>query len=149
MIDVQIDDSGFTFALNGLSKNAGNTIPLMRSLAGDLQDAVEETFEKEGRPGKWEGLAESTIESREKRGKWPGKILQVSGRLANSISQRYNAREAVVGTNLPYARIHQKGGQAGRGGRTRIPARPYMTVTDRDMDEMKLSVMEHLVKGIA
>ena len=34
----------------------------------------------------------------------------------------------IYGSNMEYARIHQEGGQAGRGKKVTIPARPYMGV---------------------
>lgn len=37
-----------------------------------------------------------------------------------------------IATNVPYARIHEYGGQAGRGRRTRIPKRPYLAPMLRD-----------------
>jgi phage virion morphogenesis protein len=37
-----------------------------------------------------------------------------------------------VGTNRVYAAIHQLGGQAGRGRKVTIPARPYLGVSAAD-----------------
>ena len=34
---------------------------------------------------------------------------------------------AVIGSDVPYARIHEFGGQAGRNRSVAIPARPYLT----------------------
>ena len=43
---------------------------------------------------------------------------------------------AVIGSNLDYAAIHQLGGQAGKGHKTEIPARPYLQLTDDDFAEI-------------
>lgn len=150
MIEAKINDSGWTFTIDGLAKNAGNTAPLMRRISGDMMDAVEENFEREGRP-KWKSLAESTIESRKRQKKWPGKILQIGGGrgLAGSITPRYSAKEAIVGTNLIYARIHQKGGMAGRGRKVKIPARPYLTITNQELADIENRILNHMTKGVA
>jgi len=113
--------------------------PLMRRVAGIMADAVEENFERQGRP-RWKPLKESTIRQREKQGYWPGKILQQTGRLASSIESRYDKTTASVqvgGSNFPYAAIHQFGGKAGPGRVVEIPARPYLTLTDEDLKEIE------------
>lgn len=51
----------------------------MRNIADIMQDSVEENFEKEGRPEKWEKLKPSTIKQRSKKGYWQGRILQMRG----------------------------------------------------------------------
>lgn len=80
--------------------------PLMRELAAAMSDAVEENFAREGRPA-WMGWKSNSYWAK-RRG---GKILQKSGRLAKSITQVSSNDEAMVGTNVKYARIHQEGGE--------------------------------------
>lgn len=98
---------------------------LMRKITGDLKSATDKNFERQGRPMRWKALAPITLEAREKMGKL-GKMLQVTGHLKNSITERFNNNTSIVGTNLKYARIHQKGGQAGRNLKVKIPARPFI-----------------------
>ncbi|MCS7285010.1 MAG: phage virion morphogenesis protein [Hydrogenobacter thermophilus] len=117
--------------------------PLMRSLAGIMHHAVEENFAQEGRP-KWVPLSKRTEQARRRRGYWPGKILQMRGELAASISQSYSDREAVVGTNKVYARIHQLGGKAGRGKKATIPARPFLKLTEQDLEDIKKAAVDYL-----
>jgi len=54
--------------------------------------------------------------------------LQVrTGRLQNSIQSTVESNgDGYVFTNVEYARIHELGGFAGRGGKVLIPARPYL-----------------------
>ncbi len=52
--------------------------------------------------------------------------LYDTGTLMNSIKSVVERDEAVVGTPLEYAPIHEFGGNAGRGRRVHIPARPYL-----------------------
>jgi len=144
MIKVTIDDREVKELTEQLLEKAINTEPVMRKIAGIMFSAVEENFEQEGRPA-WPELSPVTIKQREKEGKWPGKILQKSqGGLAASIQEYHNEETAIVGTNKEYARIHQFGGKAGRNLKVTIPARPFLKITDEDLDDIKEVLKEHL-----
>jgi phage gpG-like protein len=80
MINITVDDKGVVQLLKRIEQKMGNMRPVMRVIAGIMHDAVEENFEKEGRP-KWKPLKKSTIKQRERKGHWPGKILQVADSL--------------------------------------------------------------------
>lgn len=143
MIEIKIDDSVFRKNIEELINRVIDRRPLMRNIAGIMHHAVEENFAKEGRP-KWTPLSQKTIQARQKKGYWPGRILQMRGELAASISQAYSNDEAVVGTNKVYAGIHQFGGKAGRGHRANIPARPFLKLTEQDLNDIKEAVIEYL-----
>jgi hypothetical protein len=54
-----------------------------------------------------------------------------------------------AGANVPYAAIHEFGGDAGKGGHAHIPARPYMLpALQKSQDEM-LALVEHDVLELA
>lgn len=61
-------------------------------------------------------------------------ILQAHGILLRSLFRGVEGDQAIIGSSLPYAAIHQFGGAAGRRGpfkkkggkRAQIPARPFM-----------------------
>ena len=131
MIEIEIDDSRFSSALTRVVGAMANATPVMREIAGIMDEAVEENFAQEGRP-KWLGLKPSTLAQRVggqlkpgrgkfKSGAWSIqlgqrvarsiKILQRSGRLASSIVQAFDASSAQVGTNLVYAAIQNFGGE--------------------------------------
>ena len=96
-------------------------------------------------------ILESTRAARAKKGKDDGKMLQVTGRLASSITTAHTSNTAQIGTNFIYAAIHQFGGQtaphtiaakyakalAWPGGfakkvnhpGSKIPARPFLPFT--------------------
>lgn len=58
----------------------------MTAIAGIMLDAVEENFEREGRPETWTPLADATVEDRRKKGFGPEHtILQRTGTLAASV----------------------------------------------------------------
>jgi phage virion morphogenesis protein len=128
MIRLYVDESGLRDVLERLADRVSDLEPAMRRVAGHLADAVEEQFASEGRP-KWPPLAPSTIRQRARKGKWPGKILQVTGRLAASITTRSGAREAAVGTAVEYGVYHQLGTR-------RIPARPFLRLTQQHLREI-------------
>jgi phage virion morphogenesis protein len=140
-IEIKIDDKGIQQLLKKLVTKAENLRPLMKNIAGIMLDSVEENFEKEGRPDKWEKLAPSTIKQRTKKGYWPGKILQMRGELAASITSKYDDNSAVVGTNKVYAAIHQFGGDAGRNKKVKIPTRPYLKITDKEIQQINKSII--------
>ena len=93
-------------------------------------------------------------------------LLQASGRLRNSITQNSTATEAVVGTNVEYAAIHNFGGQTAPhtilpkngkalkfGGRfakrvnhpgSKIPARPFMVLQPDDEQALVDAVNDYL-----
>ena len=52
------------------------------------------------------------------------------------ITIQYNNESAIIGSNNVYAAIHQLGGQAGKNKKTTIPARPYLKLTDDNIEEI-------------
>lgn len=135
-VEIKIDNKEVNERLLDLAKRGENLRPLMKNIAGIFAYATEENFREEGRPDKWTDLAEITKKNRTKKRKWPGQILQVEGKLAASVNTQYDDNSAVIGSNLPYARIHQLGGFAGKNKKVKIPARPYLQLTDDEFDEI-------------
>jgi phage virion morphogenesis protein len=139
MIRLYVDESELRDVLARLADRVSDLEPAMRRVAGHLADAVEEQFASEGRP-RWPPLAPSTIRQRARQGKWPGKILQVTGRLAASITTRSSAREAAVGTSVEYGVYHQLGTR-------RIPARPFLRLTTEHLREIIDELRRFLASG--
>ena len=144
-IEIKIDNNDVERKLLELAQKGENLRPLMKNIAGIFASATEENFKNEGRPDKWTELSEATKKQRTKQKKWPGQILQVSGQFASSISTQYDDDSAIIGSNLDYAAIHQLGGDAGRGKKVKIPARPYLKLTDDDFNEI-LDATKHYLK---
>ena len=142
-IEIRLEDKELQSYLDQLVERTSDLRPLMKNIAGILEDSVEEDFQQQGRP-KWEGLAKSTIEQRVKKGYWPGKILQMRGELAASITSSYDENFAIVGTNKVYAAIHQFGGKADRGKKAEVPARPYLMLEETDFIQIKNAINRHL-----
>ena len=135
-IEIKIDNKEVLTRLQELASRGENLRPLMKNIAGIMSTATEDNFKDEGRPEKWVDLSETTKKQRQKIGKYPGQILQVSGQLASSVSTAYDNDSAVIGSNLAYAAIHQLGGQTGKNKKTTIPARPYLKLTDDNIEEI-------------
>ena len=117
---------------------------IRQATSSPISGSTEENFKEEGRPDKWVELSEERIEQRKKIHTWPGLILQVTGQLASSVNTQYDNDSAVIGSNLPYAAIHQLGGKAGRNKKVEIPARPYLQLTEDDFEEILDAAENHL-----
>ncbi|OBY52303.1 phage virion morphogenesis protein [Haemophilus parainfluenzae] len=125
MIEIEINNAQqIASILNKLANAAQDRTPLMRSIAGTMESAVLQNFDVGGRP-KWLGLKYRQ-----------GTPLVDTENLMNSITSYYDNNFAEVGTNEPYAAIHQFGGKAGRGRKVDIPARPFLVLTPQDEDDI-------------
>lgn len=125
MIEIEINNAQqIASILNKLANAAQDRTPLMRSIAGTMESAVLQNFDVGGRP-KWLGLKYRQ-----------GTPLVDTENLMNSITSYYDNNVAEVGTNEPYAAIHQFGGKAGRGRKVDIPARPFLVLTPQDEDDI-------------
>lgn len=142
-IEIKIDNKELNQVLDKLFEKTTDLKPLMKSIAGTMADSVEENFKQEGRP-EWTKLKESTIKVRTQKGYWPGKILQMRGELAASITSAYDESSATVGSNKEYARIHQLGGDAGRNKKTKIEARPYLKLAKNHEEKIINLSFEYL-----
>lgn len=143
-IEIRIDNKAVEEALLKVASKCEDLKPLMKNIAGIMADAVEENFEQEGRPDKWQELAESTIKKRKKTKHWQGRILQVEGQLATSITTQYDSESAIIGSNLEYATIHQLGGQAGKNKKVKIPPRPYLKLGEKELSNINTEIKKYL-----
>lgn len=132
MIEIEINNTQQIAAiLERLINATQDRTPLMRSIAGTMESAVLQNFDVGGRP-KWLGLKYRQ-----------GTPLVDTENLMNSITSYYDNDSAEVGTNEPYAAIHQFGGKAGRGKKVDIPARPFLVLTPQDEDDILEDVQEY------
>ena len=137
-------------------------LALMEVVGDTLLSGTHERFDAEEDPEgkKWEPSARAREEG--------GKTLDDSSALRGSLDYLALPDRVMVGSNLPYARIHQKGGKTAPhvirpkrkkalafGGIVRkkvnqpgsdIPARPYLGVSEKDMDEVR-AVMADFMKN--
>ncbi|MHB1350108.1 MAG: phage virion morphogenesis protein [Desulfobulbaceae bacterium] len=131
--------------LDGLLSRMADPSPGLHIAGATVQASIARNFEKEGRPQRWAPLADSTLRSKPNT-----QILQVKGwggGLLGSINYRVLPRSVLIGTNKKHGAIHQYGGKAGRGHKTKIPARPYLMVQQEDWIEIRAGIGDYLAEG--
>lgn len=134
---IKVRTNARTVAVNIKNFSKLNTLPLMRSIAGDLDDIVQTAFEKEADPQTntpWKPLHPVTIAKRRKKGTWPGKKLQDTGRLIGSITTVATKTKARVGTSMNYGYPNQV-------------TRRYIGVSDSDIAKLKAKMIAFYVKN--
>ncbi|KIX32042.1 Mu-like prophage FluMu G protein 2 [Mannheimia haemolytica] len=125
MVEIQIHGIDEIIAtLNRIVSKTANKTDLMRNIAGTMESAVLTNFDEGGRP-KWLGIKHRQ-----------GTPLVDTENLMGSITSDYDNDSAIVGTNEPYAAIHQFGGMAGRGRKVKIEARPFLQLTSQDRQDI-------------
>ena len=128
MLEIKLDADQLDHGLNTLLKNATDTRAMMRGIATELLSMTEENFESEGWGGqRWKQSRRAADEG--------GKTLQKSGQLAASLTTQVGSNYARIGSNKKYAAIHHLGGQAGRGHKTNLPARPYLPINGNNQPQ--------------
>jgi phage virion morphogenesis protein len=141
------DDSKLQKLTNKIISKLGNLKPA-HEIAGEiLLASILKNFEEGGRPNTWKDLKTSTKEQRKKQGTWPGQVLVrsgVRGGLMGAISYDAAPDKVVFVGNKPYAAIHHFGGMAGKGKKTKIPARPYMMIQDEDWKELQAAIQQFI-----
>lgn len=152
---VSLNWGGLDAALGQAAQKLGNTQALMESIGEALVSGTLKRFDAEEDPQgrKWEPSGRASEEG--------GQTLTSKGRLRDSIDRVATPDKVMVGSNLAYARIHQEGGIitpknakklvfTGRGGKkvavdkVSIPARPYLGVSEEDMDDVKTAMTKFL-----
>lgn len=176
-IDIAIDSEELTDGLARLAEAGDDATPIMRGLAGIMRSAAEDAFDSERDPvtgAAWPPLSPAYMQQRYADG-YTGKMLNLTGRLRQSISVRYGRDYAQVGVSAPYAAAHQFGARTkahtirarnrralafpGRDGRmvfrsqvrhpgSRIPARPFLGVGEEHKEEMRELVCRRLRSAI-
>ncbi len=151
-ISVRIDDREVTALLQRLAAKAGNMKPLMTRIGAFYERRVLENFKAESAPdgSAWKPLAQDTmmmglakkkgwkrnggLSARGKQYIQGKRILRESGDLEGSIHFQADSDSVTIGSSgsIPYAAIHQFGGQAGRGRKVTIPAREYLAMNKGD-----------------
>jgi phage virion morphogenesis protein len=122
-----------------------DTLALHKDVGEYLLQTTQDRFrDQKGPDGKaWTPLAESTRARKQKLGRSP-KILTELHDLRSSYSYAATKESVEVGSNLVYSRIHQLGGQAGKGKRVTLPARPALGLSSDDNDEIQTLLIEHI-----
>lgn len=142
-LNYKIDDARALGAMRALMDQADDPTDIMRGIATIGESSTRERFATETGPDgeQWAPSLRQQIEG--------GQTLTKDGHLGDSITSDYSRERAAWGTNRIYGGIHQKGGVIrAKSARAleftlangavvvvqsvRIPARPYLGISDDD-----------------
>lgn len=173
---IEVNSKAIQEYLKQAQRKLDNMSPLMGTISETMYEAVRKNFDEQGRPkweklskateaersgmslkeylGKTVKKRKSNKEKKKKVKTWPGKILQREGMrgggLLGSISPDHDDTTAVVGSSMPfktgYAAIHHFGGKAGRGNKVTIPERPFLVLTNEDLEDIQQDAIDYLEK---
>lgn len=151
MIDLTLDDREVRAALDRLQRRLSDMTPVMREIGELLTERARQRFFTSTGPDgqRWAPNKPSTLESylrgyyggahRGKRGGLTKKaaaraaakkpLIGESKALSTTVHYQAGRDSVTIGSPMVYAAIQQFGGQAGRGKRVSIPARPFLPVT--------------------
>lgn len=133
MIKIEVNDKQVQTKLSEIARQLKEPRKLYGVLGETVKKLHKERFKQEVSPEgkKWKALSPATLALKRKRKK-SLKILRQDGYLSDKTAYNYDSRRLEFGSDAKYARLHQFGGQAGRGRKVNIPARPWLGVSDND-----------------
>lgn len=143
------DGKGGRLKIGQMIGRLRNKRPALEIIANVLLLAARRSFKfqqsPQGRP--WKALdLRYQFRKQQKVGLRP--ILQFSGTMLRSLHVGVQGDRAFVSTSLlPYARIHQQGGRAGRNRSAKIPARPFLGLGRRDEQDIADDLSALIVDG--
>ena len=116
-------------------------------IADVLLTSIQENFDEEQEPDgtPWQELSPVTVEYKSRRNKYTN-MLYEDGLLQGTIDTeitKWGVKAGSIRGSVPYARIHQKGGKAGRNKKVIIPARPYIGLNNKLIRKIKMIIEEH------
>ena len=144
-IEYRIDASELRIRTDVLARRISTLGDVLKASAQDIRLSVLERWDREESPdgAPWQSLAAATLA----RKKDARKLIE-GDVLRKSITVRPSTRKTNpslrMGSNLVYARIHQLGGEAGRGLSVTIPARPYLGFSDEDRERVRRDLLKSL-----
>jgi len=136
ILKAEYNESEYQEIIDALSKaSMPKLLDLAEAAGAELDVITKKAFEHEKDPvtgKKWDPLKQPRPDGS------TNLILHPNGsehgQLYRSLDwEAFPDGSVIYGSNMEYARIHQEGGQAGKGKKVTIPARPYMGVT-KDFD---------------
>nr|DAX38450.1 MAG TPA: virion morphogenesis protein [Caudoviricetes sp.] len=133
MLKITLNDNQAIQKLTGIASQLQHPRKLYGLLGETLKKIHADRFKAEVAPDgkKWQSLSPITREI-----KGNDQILKQGGYLSQKTAYNYDDNRLEFGSDAKYAKLHQFGGNAGRGKKVKIPARPWLGVNAQD--EQKL-----------
>lgn len=110
------------------------------------QQIVDDSFNKEqyqdAGSSKWKGRKkdkEAKMSRQERRA-----LLVKSGRLIKSVETERRGADIIIGTDTPYAAVHNEGLQSGRGSGFKMPERQFMPKPGESNEQLNKKVEKFL-----
>lgn len=124
---VSIEDAELRAELDALARRTENRRDFYVQVGEYMLNSTADSFEKERTPDgqPWKTLMPATIRRREEKRQTPIAILRATGRLAGSINYRASNDDMRMGSPLPYAAIHNNGGDIEMPERTQTIYQHY------------------------
>ena len=153
MINIKTNFSKISLDIQGKCEKLKNMKSVMERIAGDMVKESQMNFRNGQSPSgeKWKELSSLTTSMRRKGSSKP---LVDTGTLRRSIKERATSTQAIAGTNLIYAPVHQFGGaikprnakrlKVGKYFKTQVVIRaiPYLGVNQRMWEKYRNWVVE-------
>lgn len=137
---VALEDRQAQAMFDRMQREARSALPLFTEIGSALEATTRERIQTtkrapDGTP--WVALSPEWATRKAEKGYAAG-ILTMRGDLLNSVTfEAGPAYVDIIAGPSEYALIHQEGGQAGRGHKVNIPARPYLGISDDDQVEIR------------
>ncbi|MFD1792085.1 phage virion morphogenesis protein [Ochrobactrum teleogrylli] len=160
-LEVEVTDKAVQQAFTRLISVMGDTTPVMSAIGSGMVGSTHRRFVSQKSP---DGVAWEKLNPEYKKIKRNSRILTESGRLLDSISHRASRDQVTVGTNTPYAAVHQLGATIKPKSASHlvfrlasgivlaksvtIPARPYLGISDDDQVMISETVFSALQRRI-
>lgn len=151
-ITLTVHDEAARRLFRELGERCRNPKPALAAIGDLMVESVQRNFEEkrspDGAPWAPVSAAYAAWKTRHK-GRNADDILVLNRILMGSINRRATAREVAVGSNMPYAAVHQFGGRTGRKGTATMPARPFLGVRESDWADIREIVTLFMTRGLA
>jgi phage gpG-like protein len=159
MFNLSFDTKSVDSYLSMLRERCYKIRPLLRPIGEIILKGIDRNFQEGGRP-KWKPLKDITLVLRKSykvgRGRpMLGTItsgfgtdpLIRTGRLRKSPKMKIYPNRVEIGTDVPYAALHEKGGTIINhlGKTSYVDKRPFLTVTDKEVKEITDLVENYLL----
>lgn len=144
MTELIVDLAGLLPARRKLDRLAHlRTERLLDALGSEVESQTRRRIDEEKTApdgSAWDEWSEDYADRRPAK----GGLLELDGSLLDSITYDVQTDAIVVGSNLPYAGVHQDGSEDGD-----TPARPYLGLSDENVADLQQLVVDWLSQELA